>query len=223
MLYRDPADEKADVFQILLAEVEASFQPDYVLIDSRTGLADIAGVCTLELPQGVVAVTGLNEQNVTGMEQMLQRLQRHPARVHDVATLLVLSPVPRVGDLEPGLKRGSPSKQAMTPWVELERRAAKSPLLARLLEVRRRLIIPLCQEFAAIHPRFPGLDTRDLVHLLEGAEALATSFEKVNRLLPESPAERWHLPIIDRMAWKLWRTPPPMAVFTRLATAEVAR
>ena len=33
------------------ADVEKTYAPDYVLIDSRTGLTDVGGICTLHLPQ----------------------------------------------------------------------------------------------------------------------------------------------------------------------------
>lgn len=49
--------------------------------------------------------------------------------------------------------------------------------------------------------------------LTHGLEAMAKEFESFNRPLPQSPAESWKLPVIDRIAWKCWRTPPPMAIF----------
>jgi WD40 repeat protein/cellulose biosynthesis protein BcsQ len=40
---------------------------DYVLVDSRTGYTDLSAICTLELPDYVVLVFNLNEQNVHGI------------------------------------------------------------------------------------------------------------------------------------------------------------
>src|SRR6185369_14589848 len=44
--------------------IEQTFKPDYVLIDSRTGLTEVGGVCTTAFPDLVVMLFGLNEQNV---------------------------------------------------------------------------------------------------------------------------------------------------------------
>ncbi|AKT37743.1 hypothetical protein [Chondromyces crocatus] len=46
-----------------------------------------------------------------------------------------------------------------------------------------------------------------------GLENLALAFEAFNQPLPQSPAEAWGFRAIDCMAWKCWRTPPPMAIF----------
>ena len=50
----------------LKGAIQVGFKPDYVLIDSRTGLTDISGICTLQLPDLVVLLFGLNEQNLVG-------------------------------------------------------------------------------------------------------------------------------------------------------------
>jgi hypothetical protein len=63
-----------------------------------------------------------------------------------------------------------------------------------------------------------GIERRGEVHVFDvsrGVAGLVEDFEAFNRPLPKSPAEEWGLPVIDRMAWKLWRTPPPMALFIR--------
>ncbi|MGK3998508.1 hypothetical protein [Sorangium sp. So ce1024] len=45
---------------------------------------------------------------------------------------------------------------------------------------------------------------------------LATQFEQKAQPIKSSAAEGWELSAIDRIAWKLWRTPPPMYVFVKL-------
>jgi len=39
---------------------------DYILIDSRTGVCDTSGICTVELPDAVVVCFTLNEQSIRG-------------------------------------------------------------------------------------------------------------------------------------------------------------
>lgn len=47
---------------------------DFVLLDSRTGLTDIGGVCTIHLPDIVVAVFTANHQSMGGTAYMAQRI-----------------------------------------------------------------------------------------------------------------------------------------------------
>jgi tetratricopeptide (TPR) repeat protein len=43
---------------------------DIVLIDSRTGLTDAGGICTIQLPDSVVLMSAPNEQSLLGTEQV---------------------------------------------------------------------------------------------------------------------------------------------------------
>jgi tetratricopeptide (TPR) repeat protein len=81
----------------LKAAIEKEYAPDYVLVDSRTGLTDISGICTLQLPNLVVLVFNLNNQNVNGIAQM-HRSIRFNKIDKDIKTLLVASPIPDVPD-----------------------------------------------------------------------------------------------------------------------------
>jgi tetratricopeptide (TPR) repeat protein/MinD-like ATPase involved in chromosome partitioning or flagellar assembly len=83
----------------LKAAIQVNFKPDYVLVDSRTGLTDISGICTLQLPDLVVLLFGLNEQNLIGTAQIYRTITRNP-HSRSIQTLLVASPVP---DLPPAL------------------------------------------------------------------------------------------------------------------------
>jgi MinD-like ATPase involved in chromosome partitioning or flagellar assembly len=50
---------------------------DYVLIDSRTGLADVAGICTMQLPDKVALFFVLNRQNFEGISKVANAIRRH--------------------------------------------------------------------------------------------------------------------------------------------------
>jgi cellulose biosynthesis protein BcsQ len=52
-------------------------QPDLVLIDSRTGLTDIGGICTVLLPDTLVVMTGLNNQNLSGSQMIIESIKKH--------------------------------------------------------------------------------------------------------------------------------------------------
>jgi tetratricopeptide (TPR) repeat protein/CO dehydrogenase nickel-insertion accessory protein CooC1 len=43
---------------------------DMVLVDSRTGVTDAGGICTVQMPDGVVLMTGANEQSFAGIERV---------------------------------------------------------------------------------------------------------------------------------------------------------
>jgi tetratricopeptide (TPR) repeat protein/Mrp family chromosome partitioning ATPase len=45
-------------------------QADMVLVDSRTGVTDAGGVCTVQMPDGVVLMTAANDQSFAGIERV---------------------------------------------------------------------------------------------------------------------------------------------------------
>jgi len=53
---------------------------EILLIDSRTGYTDLGATCTIQIPDLVVLVTNLNEQNLAGIEQVYAAVTRTPAR-----------------------------------------------------------------------------------------------------------------------------------------------
>ncbi len=77
------------------AAISRHCRPDYVFVDSRTGLTDVAGICTLHLPDLVVMLFGLNEQNVGGVAAVAKAIRESEItrvpQIHYVA-----SPVPNL-------------------------------------------------------------------------------------------------------------------------------
>lgn len=53
-------------FEYLKSELKRT--AEIILLDSRTGVTDIGGICTLQLPDIVVLLFALNEQNISGTE-----------------------------------------------------------------------------------------------------------------------------------------------------------
>jgi hypothetical protein len=57
---------------------------EIVLLDSRTGVTDIGGICTLQLPDLVILLFALNEQNISGIEfiaeNILKKAPEHSER-----------------------------------------------------------------------------------------------------------------------------------------------
>ena len=75
---------------------------DYVLIDSRTGHTDVGGICTRQLPDAVVSVFFPNQQNLTGLKEVVQDIRQKSARPKEIRTLFAASRVPHLDD-EDGL------------------------------------------------------------------------------------------------------------------------
>jgi cellulose biosynthesis protein BcsQ len=54
---------------------EARIEYDFVLIDSRTGITDIGGICTILLPDIVISFFTANEQSLFGVAETMRRAQ----------------------------------------------------------------------------------------------------------------------------------------------------
>lgn len=80
-------------FENFKADIEDTFRPDYVFVDSRTGLTDVGGVCTLHLPDLVVLLFSLNEQNLQGIASVA-RVLRNADKAPQL--LPVATPVPNL-------------------------------------------------------------------------------------------------------------------------------
>ncbi len=69
---------------------------DFVLIDSRTGITDIGGICTVQLPDLLVLLATANQQNLNGIKQVTEFIKRQrDCFPFDRAQLLMLPVVTR--------------------------------------------------------------------------------------------------------------------------------
>jgi MinD-like ATPase involved in chromosome partitioning or flagellar assembly len=90
------------VFEDLKAQWNKALEPDYVLIDSRTGHTDIAGICTRQLPDAVVLFMFPNEQNRRGLSTIVQQIRNEAAidSQRQIKLHFVMSNVPELDDEE---------------------------------------------------------------------------------------------------------------------------
>lgn len=64
---------------------------DFVLIDSRTGITDIGGICTVQMPDFLVMLFTANLQSINGAFEVIQLARRQRDHIpYDRAKLLVL-------------------------------------------------------------------------------------------------------------------------------------
>lgn len=69
---------------------------DFVLVDSRTGFSDEAGICTRDLADHLMILSGLNHQNIEGTCEFLKALR--VATDGNKPFQIILSPVPNGED-----------------------------------------------------------------------------------------------------------------------------
>ncbi|MFC5007713.1 FxSxx-COOH system tetratricopeptide repeat protein [Dactylosporangium cerinum] len=65
-------------FTALREDMKANY--DYTLIDSRTGLSDVADICTVHLPDTLVTCFTLSEQGIDGAAEVAQAISRKTIR-----------------------------------------------------------------------------------------------------------------------------------------------
>jgi MinD-like ATPase involved in chromosome partitioning or flagellar assembly len=91
----------------LVRRVEEAFGADLLVIDSRTGLTEVGGICTQLLPDTVILLTCMSSESITGTQQIFKRVQRSPvARKRTggrgaIDLRVVIARVPRPDDLPP--------------------------------------------------------------------------------------------------------------------------
>jgi hypothetical protein len=88
---------------------------DWVLIDSRTGVSDTAGICTMQLPDAVVACFTLNRQSIDGVRAVLSSVRAFRSRSVDGSTIECFPLATRIENAEQGR-------------LEIARRYARSAL-----------------------------------------------------------------------------------------------
>lgn len=68
--WQDFFEEQAGGFLLERLKLWARERYDYIFIDSRTGFADVSGVCTVQLPDIVALCFVLNRQNIDGVSRV---------------------------------------------------------------------------------------------------------------------------------------------------------
>ena len=88
------------LFEDLKAQWKQIVNPDYVLIDSRTGHTDTGGICTRQLPDAVAILFFPNEQNLRGLTKVVQDIRSEPREPRRKAIELhfIMSNVPDLDD-----------------------------------------------------------------------------------------------------------------------------
>jgi CobQ/CobB/MinD/ParA nucleotide binding domain/NB-ARC domain len=118
----------AGFFDALRIKLKSSY--DYVLIDSRTGLSDIADICTLHLPDVVVNCFTLSTQGMEGAAKIAGQIQRYserditilpvPMRIDHSQRVNVLAGLQLAQSLFEGLSTGMSQPEREQYWAEVQ-------------------------------------------------------------------------------------------------------
>ncbi len=65
-------------FLELKERIREEFEPDFLLLDSRTGITEIGGIATTLLPDQLVCLLLNNSENLEGAREVLRAIQRTP-------------------------------------------------------------------------------------------------------------------------------------------------
>jgi cellulose biosynthesis protein BcsQ len=112
----------------------------YVLIDSRTGVTDISGICTMLLPEKLVVVFTPNLQSLKGGLDLIRRATDYRKESADLRPLVVFPLVSRVEMSEPELRHDWRFGNKETNGYQLEFESA-------LAEVYGKEVVRLDQYF----------------------------------------------------------------------------
>ena len=76
---------------------------DYILVDSRTGISDTSGICTMVLPEKLVVVFTPNQQSLTGIGELTKKAVNYRKSSPDGRPLLVFPLPSRIEMARPAL------------------------------------------------------------------------------------------------------------------------
>jgi len=154
------------MFEDLKAQWRKSFEPDYVLIDSRTGHTDIEGICTRQLPDAVVVLFFPNEQNLAGLKATISSIKSEAESRKDKTIKLhyVMSNVPDLDDEQEilsGLQQRFRQELGYEELTSVIHRYDSLSLLKQSLFVQERPKSRLSKEYLALLNRITDENIQD--------------------------------------------------------------
>ncbi len=173
------------------ADIEKTYAPDYVLIDSRTGLTDVGGICTLHLPQLVVLLYALNDQNIYGISGVARAISkaentRHP-QLLTVATPLPPIPKERTGLLQERLELAE-KELGVKPHCQIQY-DSRLPLKEQIL-VWNDSGARLTWEYNVLKEKITDYDVRGLDFLIKESKRAVEELDDERAIAAQGDLER---------------------------------
>jgi tetratricopeptide (TPR) repeat protein len=147
------------------AEIEQTYNPDYVFIDSRTGLTEVGGVCTLHFPDLVITLFGLNDQNIEGTVEVSRVIANNKRNAN---ILPVATPVPNLSKEESPILQSRLQKAHETLGHKIEKtiRYYSSAALEERLFVLSDEELQICEDYEAISKEIEKRNQNGLNNLI---------------------------------------------------------
>ena len=98
-LFYTPEGLGVEIFLDLKLRIEKEIAPDFLLIDSRTGITEVGGIATTLLPDAVVCMLLNNRENIDGARVVLKGLQSQ-ASTKPIKVIAALSRIPMLTNSE---------------------------------------------------------------------------------------------------------------------------
>ena len=154
------------LFEDLKAQWKELLDPDYVLIDSRTGHTDIGGICTRQLPDAVVILFFPNAQNLRGLTKVVHdiRAERPEPAANAIDLHFVMSNVPDLDDEDQILEENIASFQSNLGFRGdplIIHRYDSLSLLNQVIFSKDRRRSRLAREYSALATAIMRLNSRD--------------------------------------------------------------
>lgn len=176
----------------------------YVLIDSRTGVTDVSGICTMLLPEKLVMVFTPNVQSLKGGMDVIRRATEYRKDSSDLRPLTVFPLVSRVEANEPELRHdwrfGNSEKDTVGYEPELQK------LLAEVYEKKEVVLTKYFDEIQIQHiPRYAyGEEIAVLNEKIGDKFSLQRSYETFAKELIDSRVP-WESEVEEDSEFKAWR------------------
>jgi len=184
------------MFEDLKAQWRKSFEPDYVLIDSRTGHTDIEGICTRQLPDAVVVLFFPNEQNLAGLKATVSSIKSEAESRKDKTIKLhyVMSNVPDLDDEKEilyGLQQRFRQELGYEELTSVIHRYDSLSLLKQSLFVQERPKSRLSKEYLALLNRITDENIQDREAVIRSLTTRRRSYRMREGLARESQQKRF--------------------------------
>lgn len=154
------------LFEDLKAQWKELLDPDYVLIDSRTGHTDIGGICTRQLPDAVVILFFPNAQTLRGLTKVVRDIRTDSTESDSnvIDLHFVMSNVPDLDDEDKILEHNIASFQSNLGFRGdplIIHRYDSLSLLNQVIFSKDRRRSRLAREYGALATAIMRLNPRD--------------------------------------------------------------
>lgn len=82
-MFYEESGQGLELFLDLKQKIEKEFEPDFLLIDSRTGITDIAGITLKLLADEVIVLAANNDENIFGTKRIIKSLLNPEKSIFD--------------------------------------------------------------------------------------------------------------------------------------------